>query len=245
MFSAVVNVGCSGYNRMGKADRGEVMGIRFFCPNGHKLNVKDFQAGQTGICPFCGVKMPIPLESTRLGSKQRLSRHGGGNMLGAVASQTNHGKGDSPIFADAKIGMVPQPGWPAPASRAIFRDPLAEEEDVVWYVHPASGGQFGPAAADVMRAWIAEGRIAADSLVWREGWRNWQMAGNVFPQLSPAHALSDPEPAQPDLVDTSTRPKGAANYRHKRANIVQIVFIASLTLTVIVLFFIFYAIFKQ
>jgi len=54
---AVVSSGRSRYNPEGIAECGEVMGIRFFCPNGHKLNVKDFQAGQTGICPFCGVKM--------------------------------------------------------------------------------------------------------------------------------------------------------------------------------------------
>ena len=131
------------------------------------------------------------------------------------------------------------------ASQVISRDPLVEEGDVVRYVHPASGGQFGHASADVMRAWIAEGRIAADSLVWHEGWHNWQTAGNVFPQLSPAQALSDAEPAQRSLVDTSARSPGAANYHHKRANTVQIVFIASLTLTVIVLFSIFYVIFKQ
>ncbi len=45
------------------------MGIRFYCPNGHKLNVKEFQAGRKGICPFCGVKMRIPLESTRPSTK--------------------------------------------------------------------------------------------------------------------------------------------------------------------------------
>ena len=47
------------------------MGIRFYCPNGHKLNVKTFQAGQKGICPVCGVKMQIPLESTRPSSRQQ------------------------------------------------------------------------------------------------------------------------------------------------------------------------------
>jgi hypothetical protein len=40
------------------------MGIRFYCPNGHRLNVKKFQAGQKGICPRCGATMQIPLEST-------------------------------------------------------------------------------------------------------------------------------------------------------------------------------------
>ena len=39
------------------------MGIRFYCPNGHKLNVKSFQAGRRGICPHCDVRFRIPQES--------------------------------------------------------------------------------------------------------------------------------------------------------------------------------------
>ncbi len=205
------------------------MGIRFFCPNGHRLNVKDFQAGQTGICPFCGVKMPIPLESTRRSSKQRLSLRQEGDAVGNVTSQT----------------IVRQPTKPSPLKQAISPDPLAEAGEVVWYVHPPSGGQFGPAAADVMRAWIAEGRIGVDSLVWHEGWRDWQIAGNVFPQLSPPAGQSDEEPETPKLVIASVSSSGAPNLRRKRTNTVQIVFVVSLTLAVIVLFFIFYAIFKQ
>ncbi|MCS7237165.1 MAG: GYF domain-containing protein [Thermoguttaceae bacterium] len=46
------------------------MGIRFFCPNGHKLHVKSFLAGKRGICPYCGVVVQIPLESTRPSSKE-------------------------------------------------------------------------------------------------------------------------------------------------------------------------------
>lgn len=36
------------------------MGIRFSCPNGHKLNVKTFLAGKRGVCPQCGAKFVIP-----------------------------------------------------------------------------------------------------------------------------------------------------------------------------------------
>ena len=39
------------------------MGIRFRCPSGHKLHVKDFLAGKRGICPKCGAKFRIPEES--------------------------------------------------------------------------------------------------------------------------------------------------------------------------------------
>jgi hypothetical protein len=39
------------------------MGIKFTCPNGHKLNVKPYLAGKRALCPRCGVKMRIPTES--------------------------------------------------------------------------------------------------------------------------------------------------------------------------------------
>jgi hypothetical protein len=39
------------------------MGIRFLCPNGHKLHVKANLAGRKGACPTCGAKVIIPEES--------------------------------------------------------------------------------------------------------------------------------------------------------------------------------------
>jgi GYF domain 2 len=39
------------------------MGIRFLCPNGHKLNVKAFLAGKRGICPDCDAKFVVPFEN--------------------------------------------------------------------------------------------------------------------------------------------------------------------------------------
>ena len=39
------------------------MGIRFYCPNGHKLNVKTFLAGKRGICPDCDAKFVVPYEN--------------------------------------------------------------------------------------------------------------------------------------------------------------------------------------
>jgi hypothetical protein len=44
-----------------------------------------------------------------------------------------------------------------------------------------------------MRKWISQGRVGPDTLVWREGWRDWQEAGNVFPQLSTSDALPELE----------------------------------------------------
>ena len=48
------------------------MGIRFNCPSGHKLNVKEFLAGKRGVCPQCGAKfiIPTPAEAARAEASQ-------------------------------------------------------------------------------------------------------------------------------------------------------------------------------
>jgi len=234
------------------------MGIRFYCPNGHKLHVKAFQAGLRGICPYCGTPVDIPLQSTRPSSKEeRLARRrraagratadkpvpilqkpesgGGGAGRGAeigpvpsggqpasMAAGTAGGPSPMPqpaaeatiprgaVFAEGRWGQIAggganaamsagasfpagaQPGAPPLATpRSHNLSVLDEAPNAVWYVRPSAGGQYGPATADVMRAWLAEGRIAYDTLVWREGWRDWREAGEVFPQLacSPDDAL--------------------------------------------------------
>jgi hypothetical protein len=137
-----------------------------------------------------------------------------------------------------------QAAWPLPDSPAASGDALAEAGDVVWYVHPPTGGQFGPAAANVMRDWIAEGRIGANSLVWHEGWAEWERAEDVFPQLSPPHA-SVRESDGLRLVVSPARSSIVSDHRLSRANIFQIVFIGLLTLAVIALFFTLQAVFSQ
>ncbi len=65
-----------------------------------------------------------------------------------------------------------------------MRDAIDEAPAAVWYVRPASGGQFGPAPGETMRAWIDEGRVAATALVWRAGWPEWRSAAATFPKLA-------------------------------------------------------------
>jgi hypothetical protein len=63
-------LGCAGiaYNELKRAGCvvrngvvGVPMGIRFLCPNGHKLNVKTFLAGKRALCPQCGAKVIVPI----------------------------------------------------------------------------------------------------------------------------------------------------------------------------------------
>ena len=146
-------------------------------------------------------------------------------------------KGDSPVFADTKIGTGPT-------------DPLAEGGEIVWYVRPSSGGQFGPATPDLMRAWLAEERIGADSLVWREGWRDWQTAADVFPQLSPNQPIAVDSPSSrvgedvivPFSIDSlAVAPVShlVPSRRRRRAPSTRMIAIGSLALVVVVLFIIF------
>jgi hypothetical protein len=213
--------------RQAKARAGDIMGIRFYCPQGHKLNVKEFQAGRRGICPFCGEKILIPTESSRPSSKaERQARRAGVEVAAvtlashAAAPPTGPAvtvgefpeaapREESPAAAPANLDANNAPpavqsySTPAPALNAgaanLAPDPLADAAEVVWYVRPPTGGQFGPATPEIIRGWLAEGRISTDTLVWREGWRDWLEAGGVFPQLNlpftnPLAALNIPAP---------------------------------------------------
>ena len=158
------------------------MGIRFSCPNGHKLNVKSFQAGMRGVCPYCGAKFTIPTESSQTTSETTDEPE-----QTIDEPEQTLGEPETVVHPPLKESGPPEVrSQPAMTHRAkkSGADPLGEDPDTVWYVRPPSGGQFGPAGADAMRTWLKEGRVTADSLVWREGWRDWAEAVTVFPKLA-------------------------------------------------------------
>jgi hypothetical protein len=95
-------------------------------------------------------------------------------------------------------------------------DPIAEGPQLVWYVRPPSGGQFGPAKGDIMRTWLSEGRVTGDSLVWREGWTDWQTAGKVFPNLNSASPQEPIAPAPLAGLATVAAPKSAPHPASKK-----------------------------
>jgi DNA-directed RNA polymerase subunit RPC12/RpoP len=275
------------------------MGIRFYCPNGHKLNVKAFQAGRRGVCPYCGTKFLIPSQSTRKSSKEEraarrvfaaasfpainpaLQNPASGNTgnMPAAETQTSTQKSSSspPIIDASKTGddISPQPtnyssqqtgggtGFaspvlPTPAvsiadSLTTFSlddptialtethpaDPFTEAGDVVWYVRPPSSGQYGPATGKLMRQWLAEGRIGPDTLVWREGWRDWQQASAVFPQLRTNAPLTDINKNVVPLVQPISLPEAQpADTRTPKNMLSLIVTLIVLTVVIIVGLFI-------
>jgi hypothetical protein len=170
------------------------MGVRFQCPNGHNLHVKTELAGKRGICPECGAKFVVPSFSG-----------------GRVPVDTGAPSGVSAPPASARPTPSPPPTTtpppslqsaspaesiliqtqPPPPPPQLAATPAAagatNHEAVAWYVRPASGGQFGPATAEVLQQWIEDGRVAADSWVWRTGWTDWKAGSEAVA------ALADPK----------------------------------------------------
>jgi hypothetical protein len=185
------------------------MGIKFRCPNGHKLNVKSFLAGKRGVCPKCGTSMRIPLESTR-GEESAADAGEGDDLLdearfpapGRAAALAPAATAADPKSSARAVTIAAPTAIPVAASEA---DPIAESPAAVWYVRPPGGDQYGPARGDIMRRWLAEGRVSTDSLVWREGWSDWLTASEVFPSLKPAAAQPPALPSAPSTAAASTR----------------------------------------
>ena len=175
------------------------MGIKFVCPNGHKLNVKSFLEGKRAICPKCGARVVVPSQESLpadAGGTESLDPAGLAAAMGPeeVESESQEDASDTPRAAAG-----------APS------DPFAEAPTAVWYVRPATGGQFGPASAQIMRAWVQDGRVGASSLVWRAGWAEWRAAAAVFPQLAELLASPGISVRPPQLAAAMAATGGAAD----------------------------------
>lgn len=247
------------------------MGIRFQCPNGHKINVKAFLAGKRARCPDCGAKVVVPFESQATPTLSAMPATAPVASEAAASAAAPNGAGGaqaakrtatapvaaatgstvaiataapvsahaprtaiSPTFnanLAAAAAVVSAPLAPlAPAMpTAVAIDPISEAPQAVWYVRPRSGGQFGPAPGDIFRQWIAQRRVTADSLVWRDGWADWRPAGEVLPQLAartpPAFAAA-PSMAMPATAASPAPDAPATRYirsrRSKSSTIVAI-----------------------
>ncbi|HEY4310249.1 MAG TPA: DUF4339 domain-containing protein [Pirellulales bacterium] len=196
------------------------MGIRFECVHcGHILHVKDFLAGKRGICPHCQGKIEIPHGSTiqagpdeggpvavelrnviddqatrEMGPGSFNSPHATAGMAGSREAMPNAITNAAPAYMPPNVASPQQPmGATGPAPGDSSGDAGLSQ----WYVlPPGSMTKYGPAQGDLIRSWVEEGRVAADALVWREGWPQWRPAASVFPQLAQA------APAVPSVPTT-------------------------------------------
>lgn len=190
------------------------MGIRFSCHACAKpLNIKTELAGRRGICPECNTRFRIPQQDAEFSSPIDQPAE-------AMPSRPTHS--DSPPSDGTNPGQTPPGEAASPASDATARqkqtaapvsdaaeadDSLSSETPATWYVRPPSGGQYGPAATDVLKAWIREGRVAKNALLWRDGWPQWREASEALPEIA------DSLPGNPTQASEDVFSGGAGHFR--------------------------------
>jgi phage FluMu protein Com len=109
---------------------------------------------------------------------------------------------DSVVENDADNREFSEPQSFQPQAEPLNRDAhaaarphaIAQAPDATWYVRPPAGGQYGPAPAEIFCEWLTENRVTRDSLVWRDGWPHWLVAGDVFVDYFGAAVPQSPAP---------------------------------------------------
>ncbi|MCE2727949.1 MAG: DUF4339 domain-containing protein [Planctomycetaceae bacterium] len=172
------------------------MGIVSFCPQGHRIKVKDRLAGKTGVCPTCGARFRIPLASV-----EPPASGGGANPLPEAKIMSLDATIAARLPRVLLLSREPEPARPvaigsvndAPGKPAeedvdlvveeVRRHPLiAERPDLAWCLAVPGGTASEPMQADAMQAWLDSGRATGDELVWRADWSDWRPIAGVFPE---------------------------------------------------------------
>jgi len=169
------------------------MGIKFNCPHCKTpLNVKSELAGKRGRCPQCQQKIEIPKEDSPSGvmpAPAAAQSQAGAGAQAAMPSQSAAAPdGPQPAAAVGEPSSQAAASTPvAPSAAGPAGDPISEAPKLQWYVMPpGAASQYGPAVGEEFRNWIKEGRVTGDTLVWRQDWAEWKLAGAVFPELQSA-----------------------------------------------------------
>ncbi|MDR2643730.1 MAG: DUF4339 domain-containing protein [Planctomycetaceae bacterium] len=153
------------------------MGIRFFCPNGHKLHVKSHLAGLKGYCPECGVELVVPLASTRKSSKE------GGEPINNTDAKTQS-QNKSNQNQNPHPDIISMFGDSANESAVISQNPILQDQSIDWYIYNAeNGNQQGPLKGQAVQKLIQLRQIKPQFFVWREGLKDWVLASSIFPEL--------------------------------------------------------------
>ncbi len=171
------------------------------------MNVKDHLAGKKSRCPECDTRFRIPSEGESEsipivdGSEDPNNKSPFRNPPASVAQAANAQAANAPAQG-ANVASQ------AVASTATLTQIAANQstsattvQQSAWMVRPPSGGQYGPATQEMLVEWIRERRVTSDSLVWKEGWKEWLAASAAFPELFPPPAPSvPPAPIPPAAV---------------------------------------------
>src|SRR5262249_54511770 len=96
--------------------------------------------------------------------------------------------------------------------------PSAMPQNAAWYASLPGGTTVGPMSAAAVVQGLQQGQFALDSLVWRDGWTQWQPLAAVLAQLNPSGSIAAPSGKNDPLADAlnSRRPSDSSSYVHGR-----------------------------
>jgi hypothetical protein len=190
------------------------MGIVCHCPNGHRVKVKDHQAGKRGLCPTCGAKFSIPaaagvephaaadhaqdrsdapqlplarfvpLEPSTIATLPRAMPFGAARAAAAAAAAASH-EPLEPYAETMPLGADPLAAGPVSAAPTQFHAAIADRPELSWRIAYPGGEPSEPVDAMTMQEWLAGGQAEGNELVWRADWADWLPVRAVFPDFFP------------------------------------------------------------
>lgn len=160
------------------------MGIEAFCPNGHRVKVKDALAGKKGLCPTCGTAFRIPEPQAPGGLPEARPISVAPSVVATLPRAT-------PLAAGGRAGPAPVDHGAA-AAPSVTSIPPSPQPEPGWYVALPGQTPSGPVPAARVAEEVAAGRHPAVAVVWREGWPDWKPIGDFFPVPAVAAARSAP-----------------------------------------------------
>jgi hypothetical protein len=188
------------------------MGIRFACHVcEQKLNIKSDLAGRRGICPSCSGRFRIPLQDAERSTpieEDPTEQESSSKEIDSDVQQVP----TPPEAVPESSTPPPNLNGPAPEPTTI----LDHDDQGTWYVRPPSGGQYGPATTELLKQWIGEGRVAATSLLWRDGWPQWRDASEALPEL--VAELPDKNTAPIPQLPSTANPPAIAESNESQAS---------------------------
>ena len=194
------------------------MGIRFACHVcGKHLNIKADLAGKRGICPACSSRFRIPKQDAERSTPIEEPAQVGGVLVNPqhAAQPTTSSPAVTTSQTQSDAHTTTTSNSP---SGVTSLDILVSDPNATWYVRPPTGGQYGPASGEILKQWIAEGRVASTALLWRDGWPQWREASEALPELvqglpstsAPANAGAVASPASATVASKSLAAKDQA-----------------------------------
>ncbi len=113
-----------------------------------------------------------------------------------------------------------------------------------WYAHIGSEHE-GPVNEDTIRAWIAAGRVSAETLIWKNGLQEWTAAKTLQPQWFPGKKNKQQSSPDDRGADQGFDVTGIVRELQKRRSWIYVLSITGIVLSGLIVFFMVFVLVSQ